>query len=135
VKPYKPCAVEFLEGFNVLVTESIHTFSGWSNRFLKRCVYFSSLLGEDLKCVDTYRKRVYVIMNQPISSAQMPRVKGVPADRDEIKDRHNVMVSPSAWKGLDAIAKELGYKSRSDLIEAVGRREVEAVRKQANPNE
>ena len=54
----------------------------------------------------------------------MPRVKGVPADRDEIKDRHNVMVSPSAWGGLDTIAKELGYKSRSDLIEAVGRREV-----------
>ena len=74
--------------------------------------------------MDTYQKRVYVIMNQFVSKAQMPRVKGVPADRDEIKDRHNVMVSPSAWVGLDTIAKELGYKSRSDLIEAVGRREV-----------
>lgn len=74
--------------------------------------------------MDTYPKRVYVIMNQFVSKAQMPRVKGVPADRDEIKDRHNVMVSPSAWDGLDTIAKELGYKSRSDLIEAVGRREV-----------
>lgn len=40
-----------------------------------------------------------------------------------------VMVSPSAWAGLDAIAKELGYKSRSDLIEGVGRREVELTRK------
>jgi hypothetical protein len=127
--------MEFLEVFNVPATESIHIFSGWSNRFLKRCVCLSSLLNKDLKCVDTYRKRVYVIMNQPIPNAQMPRVKGIPADRDEIKDRHNVMVSPSAWKGLDAIAKELGYKSRSDLIEAVGRREVEAVRKQANPDE
>jgi hypothetical protein len=80
--------------------------------------------------VDTYRKRVYVIMNQPISNVQMPRVKGVPADRDELKERHNVMVSPSAWAGLDAIAKKLGYKSRSDLIEAVGREEVGIVRKQ-----
>ncbi|BAU15934.1 CopG domain protein DNA-binding domain protein (plasmid) [Leptolyngbya sp. NIES-3755] len=74
--------------------------------------------------MDTYRKRVYVIMNQPAHHDPMPRVKGVPADRDEIKERHNVMVSPSAWEGLDTIAKELGYKSRSDLIEAVGRREV-----------
>jgi len=63
-------------------------------------------------------------MSQYISKAQMPRVKGVPADRDEIKERHNVMVGPSAWAGLEAIAKELGYKSRSDLIEAIGRREV-----------
>lgn len=75
--------------------------------------------------MDTYQKRVYVIMSQFVPNAQMPRVKGVPADRDEIKERHNVMVSPSAWEGLDAIAKELGYKSRSDLIEAVGRREVQ----------
>ena len=74
--------------------------------------------------MDTYRKYVCVMMNQPAPNAQMPRVKGVPADRDEIKERHNVMVSPSGWEGLNAIAKELGYKSRSDLIEAVGRREV-----------
>jgi hypothetical protein len=73
-------------------------------------------------------------MNQFVSKAQMPRVKGVPADRDEIKDRHNVMVSPSAWEGLDAIAKELGYKSRSDLIEAVGRKEVD-LSKKTQPDE
>ena len=64
----------------------------------------------------------------------MPRVKGVPADRDEIKERHNVMVSPSAWDGLDTIAKALGYKSRSDLIEAVGREEVE-LSKKTKPDE
>ncbi|MBD2078437.1 hypothetical protein [Leptolyngbya sp. FACHB-17] len=68
-------------------------------------------------------------MSQSLSDVPMPRQKGVPADRDEIKERHNVMVSPSAWEGLDTIAKELGYKSRSDLIEGVGRREVELTRK------
>ncbi|MBD1859981.1 MULTISPECIES: hypothetical protein [Leptolyngbya] len=67
-------------------------------------------------------------MSQSISTAQMPRVKGVPADRDEIKTRHNVMVSPSGWAGLDAIAKRLGYKSRSDLLDAIGREEVEITR-------
>jgi hypothetical protein len=99
-------------------------FQDESIGFLKRCVYISFAARGDLKCVDTYRKRVYVIMSQFAYPDPMPRVKGVPADRDEIKERHNVMVSPSAWEGLDAIAKELGYKSRSDLIEAVGRREV-----------
>ena len=73
-------------------------------------------------------------MSQFVSKAQMPRVKGVPADRDEIKERHNVMVSPSAWDGLDTIAKALGYKSRSDLIEAVGREEVE-LSKKTKPDE
>jgi metal-responsive CopG/Arc/MetJ family transcriptional regulator len=68
-------------------------------------------------------------MKQHVLKAQMPRVKGVPADGDEIKDRHNITVSPSAWTGLDAIAKGLGYKSRSELIEAVGRREVELSKK------
>jgi hypothetical protein len=67
-------------------------------------------------------------MNQSISVAQMPRVKGVPADRDEIKTRHNVMVSPSGWDGLNAIAKRLGYKSRSDLLDAIGREEVEVIK-------
>ncbi|MBN8561070.1 MAG: GIY-YIG nuclease family protein [Leptolyngbya sp. UWPOB_LEPTO1] len=59
---------------------------------------------------------------------KMPRVKGVPADRDEIKTRHNVMVSPSGWAGLGVIAKRLGYKSRSDLLDAIGREEVEIIR-------
>ncbi len=45
------------------------------------------------------------------------------------KERRNIMVSPSAWNGLDAIAKALGYKSCSDLIEAVGREEVELSKK------
>ena len=39
------------------------------------------------------------------------------------------MASPSAWNGLGTIAKALGYKSCSDLIEAVGREEVELSKK------
>ena len=69
-------------------------------------------------------------MDQQISEAQMPRQKGVPADWDEIKERHNIMVGPSAWDGLKAIAQELGYKSRSDLIEAIGRREAKVVKEE-----
>lgn len=63
-------------------------------------------------------------MDEPLYKAQMPRPRGVPTDWDEIKERHNIMVGPTAWANLDAIARELGYKSRSDLIEAIGRREV-----------
>ena len=39
------------------------------------------------------------------------------------------MVIPSAQDGLDTIAKAVGYKSRSDLIEAVRREEVELSKK------
>lgn len=77
---------------------------------LKRCVYL--------------RKGVYVMLDRHNNHAAMPRQKGVPSDWDEIKERHNIMVGPTAWAGLQAIAQELGYKSRSDLIEAIGRREV-----------
>lgn len=55
----------------------------------------------------------------------MPRARGVPADRDELKVRRGIMVTPTAWAGLDAIVKRLGYKSKSDLIEAIGRGELE----------
>jgi hypothetical protein len=72
------------------------------------------------------RKSVYT-MDQH-SGALMPRQRGIPADWDEIKERHNVMVGPTAWDNLKAIALELGYKSRSDLIEAIGRREVTCIK-------
>ena len=67
------------------------------------------------------------MLGQNLNNAAMPRQKGVPADWDEIKERHNIMLGPTAWSGLEAIAKELGFKSRSDLIEAIGRRVVKAV--------
>jgi hypothetical protein len=49
--------------------------------------------------------------------------------------QHNVMVGPTAWAGLEEIARELGYKSRSDLLEAIGRREVTCVSPTINMDE
>lgn len=54
----------------------------------------------------------------------MPRQRGVPTDRDELKDRKTFTITPSAFEGLEQLAQELGYKSRSELIEAFGRREI-----------
>jgi metal-responsive CopG/Arc/MetJ family transcriptional regulator len=51
----------------------------------------------------------------------MPRVRGVPADWDEIKERRSITISPKAWEGLESLVIEHGYKSKSDLIEAIGR--------------
>jgi len=64
------------------------------------------------------------MLGQNLDNAAMPRQKGVPADWDEMKERHNIMLGPTAWAGLEAIALELGYKSRSDLVEAIGRKVV-----------
>jgi hypothetical protein len=61
---------------------------------------------------------------------KMPRQRGVPADRDEMKVRRGLMITPKAWDGLTKLAKKLGYKSKSDLIEAIGREEAEIVKKQ-----
>lgn len=66
----------------------------------------------------------YILMKSRPKRLRMPRERGIPADRDEMKLRRGIMVTPTAWKGLTALAKELGYKSRSDLIEAIGREEL-----------
>ena len=57
----------------------------------------------------------------------MPRHRGIPADRDEMKAPRNVSLSPTAWVGLEELARNLGYKSRSALLEAIGRREIELI--------
>lgn len=67
--------------------------------------------------------------------AFMPRERGVPADRDELKVRRGIMVTPTAWTGLEAIVKRLGYKSKSDLIEAIGRGELEVLESDATTSE
>ena len=50
----------------------------------------------------------------------MPRQR----DHDEQKDRHNIMASAVAWEGLEKLAKKFGYRSRSQLIELIGREEL-----------
>jgi hypothetical protein len=55
----------------------------------------------------------------------MPRQRGIPADRDELKEQRSITLGPTAWAGLQTLADELGYKSRSELLEAIGRGEVE----------
>lgn len=73
----------------------------------------------------------YILMKTRPKKLKMPRERGVPADRDEIKIRRGLMVTPTAWKGLTALAQKLGYKSRSDLIEAIGRDELELRKKES----
>jgi len=63
-------------------------------------------------------------MRQPPRLLKMPRQRGVPADRDEMKLRRGLMMTPKAWDGLARLAKKLGYKSKSDLMEAIGREEI-----------
>lgn len=54
------------------------------------------------------------------SAIEMPRLTGQ-YDYDERKDQHSIMASATAWERLGTLAKQLGYRSRSDLIEAIGR--------------
>lgn len=37
-------------------------------------------------------------LNQPVFQALMARVKGILVDQDEVKERHNVMMSPSSYR-------------------------------------
>lgn len=72
-----------------------------------------------------YEQKAYeYILMKPPKLLKMPRQRGVPADRDEMKVRRGLMVTPKAWEGLARLAKKLGYKSKSDLMEAIGREEI-----------
>jgi ribosome biogenesis protein Tsr3 len=63
-------------------------------------------------------------MNRKLIKVYMPRPRDVPVDRNELKKRRGIIVTDTAWKGLEAVAKKLGYKSKSSLIEAIGRDEI-----------
>lgn len=76
----------------------------------------------------------YILMKTYPKKLKVPRERGIPADRDEMKLRRGMMVTPTAWNGLSELAKKLGYKSRSDLIEAIGREEL-TLHKESDINE
>jgi hypothetical protein len=65
----------------------------------------------------------------------MPRHRGIPADRDEMKSPRNISLSPTAWDGLQLLADALGYKSRSALLEAIGRQEIDLTRQEQQKND
>ena len=54
----------------------------------------------------------------------MPRRKGVPQARDQIKKPKNVSLTPKAIAGLSRIVRRMGLMTLSNLLEALGRGEV-----------
>ncbi len=58
--------------------------------------------------------------------ADMPkgkkRVKGEPVDQDELKKSLNLTITPTGVQGLEEIAQDLGLKSKSELVDLIGRR-------------
>ena len=54
----------------------------------------------------------------------MPRKKGIPQARDQIKKPKNVTLTPKAIAGLSRIVRRMGLITLSNLLEALGRGEV-----------
>jgi hypothetical protein len=50
------------------------------------------------------------------------RVRGEPVYHDELKKSLNLTVTPTGARGLEEIAQELGLKSKSELVDQIGRR-------------
>ena len=50
------------------------------------------------------------------------RMKGEPVYHDELKKSLNLTVTPTGASGLEEIAQELGLKSKSELVDQIGRR-------------
>jgi hypothetical protein len=53
---------------------------------------------------------------------------GRPLNREEATRDHKLTVTDTGWDGLEIVATQLGYSSKSALIEAIGRGEVEVVK-------
>jgi hypothetical protein len=49
------------------------------------------------------------------------RLKGEPIDWEQLKDRHNVNLTLTAWNGLEKLGAEMGGVSRSEAIERLVR--------------
>ena len=50
------------------------------------------------------------------------RMRGETVYHDELKQRLNLTVTPTGARGLEEIAQELGLKSKSELVDQIGRR-------------
>ncbi len=53
--------------------------------------------------------------------ATKKRLRNVPVLHDEVKQRHQIVVTPTAWENMKAEASDRGI-SISELIEEFGRR-------------
>jgi len=49
-------------------------------------------------------------------------MRGEPVYHDELKQRLNLTVTSTGARGLEEIAQELGLKSKSELVDQIGRR-------------
>ncbi|MCC5603676.1 hypothetical protein [Nostoc favosum] len=49
------------------------------------------------------------------------RLRNIPILHSEVKKRHQIVVTPTAWKNMNQVATERGI-SISELIEEFGRR-------------
>jgi hypothetical protein len=50
------------------------------------------------------------------------RTRGEPVYHDELKKSLNLTVTPTGAEGLEQLAEELGLKSKSELVDRIGRR-------------
>lgn len=50
------------------------------------------------------------------------RTRGEPVYHDELKKSLNLTVTPTGAEGLEQLAKELGLKSKSELVDHIGQR-------------
>lgn len=49
-------------------------------------------------------------------------MRGEPVYHDELKKSLNLTVTPTGAQGLEQLAEELGLKSKSELVDYIGRR-------------
>ncbi|EDX82928.1 Ribbon-helix-helix protein, copG family [Synechococcus sp. PCC 7335] len=60
-----------------------------------------------------------------VSSYKAKRGRPPTLSEERKRKRRNVSISDTAWDRLDKLANDLGYTSKSELLEKIGRREVE----------
>jgi hypothetical protein len=73
------------------------------------------------KCTMAKRKSDYAPGENPTS---LENLKPRETFYDECKKRWQIMVTPTGWAGFKELAQEVGL-SASELIEQIGRREIE----------
>ncbi len=66
---------------------------------------------------------------------RMPRQKGIPMDWDELKSKRTLTLTDTAWAGLESLAQKLEIKSKSDLIETIGRQVIPLAEAGITPEE
>lgn len=60
----------------------------------------------------------------PVNPKSLKNLRPRSSEREQSKTKKQIMITPLGWENLEELSQDLGYRSRSALVEAIARGEL-----------